>query len=120
MDDKKACAVYKKKKEYKIITSYQLEVGRYVSRPPIFILPISVDIESLKNCIFQSLNASKKITYDDYYSGISSKDLLKEMKEASFTKLYKNSTSCMVYLKDEMIEIVPYKCEDPKEGLYEV
>lgn len=116
----KACEVFKTKKEYKIVTGYQVDVGRYVMRPPVSVFPIDINIKEFKDFIFQSLNDSKPISYDEYYSGISPRDVLKQMKESSFPGLYKKSTSCMVYLDNEKIKIVPYRYNGPESGLNEV
>ncbi|MDH6250363.1 hypothetical protein M2347_000090 [Chryseobacterium sp. H1D6B] len=64
---------------------------------------------------------SREISYDEYYSGISPKDVLKEMKESSFPGLYKKSASCIVYLeKERKIKIVPYLYNGSEYGLNEV
>ncbi|KFF73831.1 hypothetical protein HX13_17685 [Chryseobacterium sp. P1-3] len=116
----KVCKVYKKKKEYKIVTGYQVDVGRYVYSSPVFILPILASLDEVSDCLFRSLKESREITYEEYNTGFSPKELLKEMKESSFPKLYKDSTSCMVYLKGDIIEIVPYRREPPEQGLFPV
>lgn len=116
----KACAVYKTKKEYKILTSYQVDIGRHVLRNPIFIIPLDIQLHDFKNKIFECLNTSKSISYDEYYSGISPKEVLKMMKESSFNGLYKKSTSCMIYLDDNHIKIVPYIYKGYEQGLIEL
>lgn len=116
----KACAIYKTKKEYKVLTSYQVDIGRHVLRTPIFLIPLDIPLQDLKNKIFECLNASKSISYDEYYSGISPKEILKLMKESSFNGLYKKSTSCMIYFDHNQIKIVPYIYKGPEQGLVEL
>lgn len=113
---KKRCAIYKTKKEYKIVTVYQRESWILHDKDPVFIIPITSSNEKLGECIFSSLNSSGTIKDSEL---ISSKELLKLIKESSFKSLYKNSTSCMISLDKERIELIPYK-EAKDRGLDEV
>lgn len=113
----KACEIYKTKKSYKIATMYRTDTWIYISNEPIFILPIDVAIEEFKNTIFKSLEASKEIPYPEESL---SKEFLKSMKESSFMSLYKNSSNCNIYFEDNIIEIQPNKCINPREGLFPV
>lgn len=118
----KGCQIFKTSKEYKIITMYQVDLGRFTLRKPIYIVDISEGIDTIKNFIFNSLNESKKITYEDYYNNGSKKELLVDLKETSYNKLYRNSNSCCLYLVNGNIEIIPNKFEktylsEVKEGI---
>ena len=112
----KACKIYKTKKNYKIITLYKTDTGTYISNSPVYILPISSNIEEFGKLIKDSLTASNLIPYPKENF---STQLLKDLKESSFKKLYANSTSCGLFLNKEKLEIITYKCINPEEGLDE-
>lgn len=112
----KICAIYKTKKEYKIVTIYQRESEILHEKDPVFIIPITSNNEKLGECIFSSLNSSRTIKDSEL---ITSKELLKLIKESSFKSLYKNSNRCRVILNEGKLEIMPYK-EAKDRGLEEV
>jgi hypothetical protein len=113
----KACEIYRTRKHYKIVTLYQLEAGRFTSNKPVFVIDVNVNLEDLYKYILESLSESKIVSYDEYYKKtISHKELLKEIKESSYKKLYENSTSCIIHFDNDMIEIIPYQI-DVKGGL---
>ncbi|MFK8298992.1 hypothetical protein ACI76O_11765 [Capnocytophaga cynodegmi] len=96
---------------YKIITVYNVDIGRFTMDNPVYILPIDIDTPDLKDNIFKSISQSKKISYSDYYNSNLTNALLKELQETSFISLYKKSNSCYVYLENDVIEIIPNKFE---------
>ena len=112
----KACKIFKTKKNYKIVTLYKADTGTYISNSPVYILPISCNIEEVGKLIRDSLKTSNLIPYPKENF---STQLLKDLKEPSFKKLYANSTSCGLFLDKEKLEIIPYKCINPEEGLDE-
>ena len=112
----KACTIYKTNREYKIITVYQRESEILHQRDPVFIIPITSSNEKLSKCIFNSLNSSGTIKESEL---ITTKELLKLIKAPSFKSLYKNSTSCMIFLSKGKLELIPYK-EAKDRGLEEV
>jgi len=111
----KACSIYKTNKKFKIVTVCPTNTGTYVLREPIYILPQNVDERELGNKIIDSLNSSKEVSY--YEDSIGAKGILKLMKEASYRKLYLNSSSCTMYLEDNTLTIKPNICKDPNAGL---
>lgn len=113
----KAVHIYLTKKNYKVVTTYRLESGSYIDSNPIFILPENVDKEELSLKISLALEASRQLSEkeeDKYWLG---NKLLKELKESSFNKLYENSKSCKIYIKNNRKVIQPYKCLGKNQGL---
>lgn len=119
----KGCQVYKTDKHYKIVTVYRQESWAYMSSRPIYILSIKVEEEEFADKLFKALRTSRDIKEseeDDFWLG---KELLKELKESSFDKFYKKSTSCSVWLNKKgmlgkkEIEIVPNSYGSKSTGL---
>lgn len=116
----KSINIYKLRDELKIETLYLREHSAYMISEPIFILPINSSNEEIANKVFEALEASrviKEFEEDDFWLG---NKLLKLLKEKSFDKLYFSCTSCSIRLKDDSIEIMPYKYAGYKQGMTEV
>lgn len=104
----KACQIYKTNKEYKIITLYKTESWAYISSHPIYILPISTNVDELTNIIFKTLESSRSISEIEEKKMWLGDNLLKAINEVSYNKLYKNSKVCGLFLKEDKIMIVSY------------
>ena len=116
----KSVKIFKTNNNYKIITLYLREHSAYMLSEPIFILPIDSNKNEIANKVFEALEASrviKEFEEDDFWLG---NKLLKLLKEKSFDKLYFSCTSCSIRLKDDSIEIMPYKYAGYKQGMTEV
>lgn len=116
----KSINIYKLRDELKIETLYLREHSAYMISEPIFILPINSSKEEIANKVFEALEASrviKEFEEDNFWLG---NKLLKLLKEKSFDKLYFSCTSCSIRLKDDSIEIMPYKYAGYKQGMTEV
>lgn len=103
----KACQIFKTKRAYKITTMYRLESWSYIESKPINILPIKSSLEMVSKVVFESLESSRVISdteEEDFWLG---NQLLKELKEKSYDSLYKKSTSCMIFVKDNEFIIEP-------------
>jgi hypothetical protein len=112
----KACSIYKTEKNYKIITLYPVSSGIFLEQAPIFILPLNTSIEELKNTIFESINASRLMSYKEFQKKYSIKDYLKILKEKSLKNLYQNSSHCNIYLRNNILEICPSKYSEKYKG----
>ena len=116
--DTKACSIYKTEKNYKIITTYPVSSGIFVTREPVFILPLNITLEELKNTIFKAINECKLISCKEYEKMPHSiKYYLNILKEKSLKGLYQNSTYCSIYLKNGILEIVPFKYSEKRKCL---
>lgn len=109
----KACSIYKTKNKFKVTTMYRLESWAYIESNPIVILPIESNFEQIKNAIFSSIDSSRELSSkeEDFYR-LETKELLKSLQETSYKRFYKNSTSCSIYIKNNIVEIVPNKLKD--------
>lgn len=109
----KACSIYKTKNKFKIVTAYRLESWAYIESNPITILPIEASFEQIKNAIFLSINSSKKLSEkeEDFYR-LETKEFLKSLRETSYKKFYNNSTSCSIYIENNIVEIIPNRLKD--------
>ena len=99
----KACGVFMTTTAYKVVTEYNLDYGYYRSAEPFFV--VKTEKELLK-AIKDALEASWHV---DACINLSTKDYLKRLKEQSFKHLYRNSTSCFIRLKGNMLEISKYE-----------
>ena len=61
--------------------------------------------------ISRSINKSEE---SEFWLG---KNHLKELKEKSYNDLYRNSTSCTIYIKNTLLEIKPSKYLGKNKGL---
>lgn len=114
----KSVEVYRTKKNYKILTQYELESGSYISSNPIFILSLDTDTEEIANRIFEALDSSRLLSEseeDDFWLG---NKLLKEIKESSFDKFYQSSTSCRISKQKDFVIIAPRKYLGRSKGLF--
>lgn len=117
----KTAELVKTKNKYKIVTWYKRESGSYLASNPIYILPLSSEIDEISNKIFLALNTSKELKEneeDEYRLG--NKIFLKNLKETSLTKLYRESKSCFISIDNSnLIKIIPYKESEHHRGLVE-
>lgn len=106
---KKSIQVYKTDKHYKIITMYRTESWTYLLGEPVFLLPLDIIAEELARVILEGLNHSRSIseTEEDIIRNNNKQSLLKQIKEKSYDSLYKNSTSCNIYVENQEITIEP-------------
>lgn len=111
---KKSCTIYMKKDCYKIITNYFTDNWMWVSDNPVFVLEKSIDIKTLAEHIFKSLNTSKNIKDNaiDY-----SIKFTEKIEEKSLNKLYITASICMVYLEDDTVTIQPMVYDSKIKGL---
>jgi len=112
----KSVQIYLTRKNYKILTMYQLESGAYIASEPIFVLPKEIEVNELSLKIADALQASRQLSEsekDKYWLGTK---LLKMMKESSFNKLYETSKSCGIYLGGDKVSIEPYKFDGKNQG----
>lgn len=110
--------VYRTKKNYKILTQYQLESGSFISSEPIHLLPLDIDKKEIAGKIFEALNSSRILSEreeDDFWLG---NKLLKKIKETSFNKFYQLSTSCRVSKREDLVIIAPRKYLGKDKGLF--
>jgi len=119
----KACEIYKNSKQYKIITQSKTNTGLFISDNPIYILPVDIDLDLFKEHIFSALNSSRQNvkmppTHEDIK--LWQRQLLKSMREKSFSSFYKNSTNCdIIWNLDDFI-ISPGKYSQEYRGLVTV
>lgn len=119
----KACDIFKTKEVYKIITQSETDTGLLVSDEPVIILPVDVDIETLKNKITHSLTMSRSSmkACENKEDAIKwQKEQLKLLKEKSFLNLYKNSTNCGIRLDNGILKIYPSKFSEKYKGMVTV
>lgn len=115
---KKSIQVYKTDKYYKIITMYRTESWSYIVGKPIFLLPLDITVQELSKVIIEGLNNSRSISESEEATiWNSNKQLLKEIKEKSYDDLYKNSTSCNIYVENQEITIEPNIYLGSRKGL---
>ncbi|MDO4230322.1 MAG: hypothetical protein Q4C98_10945 [Capnocytophaga sp.] len=107
-----ACSIYRTDAEYKIITESKTDTGLFMADTPVYIIPISVSEKELSDKIFSSLFSSKdNVKFPATKSEMTEyqKEHLKNIKEKSFSNLYKNSTNCSIRLTNNIITIIPNK-----------
>lgn len=113
----KSCQIFKTKKGYKIATMYRLESWSYIESKPIYIFPLETSIEQLSRALFESLDSSREISESEENDFCLGNQLLKELKESSYSSLYKNSYGCIVSVKNNKFIIEPQKYMGKDEGL---
>jgi len=79
-----------------------------------FIIPIGADEEDLSKIIFEALTKSRSVNFED---APNPKELLVTLREKSFSSLYKNSTSCSIYLQENKVSIVPKNYSNKSNSL---
>ena len=116
---KKSIQVYKTDKYYKIITMYRTESWTYLLGEPVFLLPLDITAGELAKVILEGLNHSRSISEseEDIIRNNNKQSLLKQIKEKSYDNLYKNSTSCNIYVESQEITIEPNIYLGSREGL---
>jgi len=119
----KSCIIYKTlNKEYKIVTQSKTTAGYLLAVPPVFIVPT--------NCLDETLLSSVMMALNNSTSGVKAPDrtefpsiqkqILSELKEKSFSKLYLGSTSCEIRVENNNMTIYPNRLMtegEPKNGL---
>lgn len=116
----KSCVIYRTDKEYKIVTESETDTGLFVSDTPVYILPLTISDEILKEKINNCLQNSKTgIKMPETREGFSEwqKEQLTNLQEKTFSSLYKKSRSCLVRIESGQLTIYPYECLDVKKGL---
>lgn len=109
----RACSIYKTKNKLKITTMYRLESWAYIESNPIIILPIESSLEQIKNAIFSSICNSRELSQkEEFFYKLGTKKLLKSLQEISFKKLYNNSTSCNIFIENNIVEVIPNRLKD--------
>ncbi len=110
----KACVIYKTKKEFKVNTLNLSDTGVFLASLNCFIIPIGADEEDLSKIIFEALTKSRSVNFED---APNPKELLVTLREKSFSSLYKNSTSCSIYLQENKVSIVPKNYSNKSNSL---
>jgi hypothetical protein len=120
----KSCIIYKTfKNEYKIVTQSKSIAGYLLAVSPVYILSTSCTDDVLLSTILKALNNSTENVKapDRNEFPLIQKQMLSDLKEKSFPKLYINSTSCEIRLENKVMNIYPNKLlteGQPKDGLY--
>lgn len=116
---KKALQIYKTHKHYTIITMYRTESWTYLLSEPVFLLSLDITTEELSKVILEGLKHSRSISEseEDTIRNNNKQSLLKKIKEKSYNDLYKNSTSCTIYVENQEITIEPNIYLGSREGL---
>ena len=116
---KKSIQIYKTHKHYKVITMYRTESWTYLLSEPVFLLSLDITAEELSKVILEGLNRSRSISEseEDTIRNNNKQSLLKQIKEKSYNDLYKNSTSCTIYVENQEITIEPNIYLGSREGL---
>lgn len=119
----KSCTIYKTfKNEYKIVSQCETSAGYLLDVTPVYILSANCSNKDLISALFNALNNSaKKIKAPDRSEfPLIQSNLLSQLKEKSFYKLYMNSSSCSIRVEDKIMNIYPNKLlieGQPKDGL---
>jgi hypothetical protein len=118
----KACIVYKTVKgEYKIVAQSETAAGYLLHVTPVYILSIDCPDEIFLKTILCALDySSESIRAPDRSEfPLIQKNLLTQLKEKSFSRLYANSTSCEIRIEGNTMTVYPNRLisQDPKEGL---
>lgn len=111
----RACNIYKTKDFYKIITESETEDGFLLSGDPVFLVSIEDNSIDLTNAIFNSLKSSRTNvpTPKREQYPILEKEIMKKIKEKSYTSLYKTSNSASLRLEEGTLKIWPLKFFNP-------
>ncbi|WP_165044281.1 hypothetical protein [Dysgonomonas sp. ZJ709] len=116
----KSCVIYRTDKEYKIVTESETDTGLFISDTPVYILPLAISDEILKdkiiNCLENSKTGVKMPETREKFSKWQ-KEQLANLQEKNFSSLYKKSKSCLVRIESGQLIIYPYECLDVKKGL---
>lgn len=119
----KSCTIYKtSKNEYKIVSQCETTAGYLLDVIPVYILPTKCSDEDFLSTILKALsNSQKKVKAPDRGDfPMIQKNLLSDLKEKSFSKLYLSSTSCSIRVENKVIMIYPNKLLSegrPEDGL---
>ena len=120
---KKYCVIYKTfKNEYKIFTESKTTAGYLLYVSPVYIIPTSCTDEVLLSTILTALDNSAenvRAPERDEFPQLQ-REMLDDLKEKSYSKLYKNSTSCHISIQDSTMKILPYKLANygrPQSGM---
>jgi hypothetical protein len=118
----KRCQLHRTKTKFIVYTESKSDTGLYLADDPVYLLPVVCDVLELQNAIVDSLLKSRRNMptpkRDEWAAW--QKDLLKKMKQRSFTGLYKSSSSCLVEMNGNALIIYPEKLSQasrPSQGL---
>lgn len=115
----KSCVIYRTDKEYKIVTESKTDTGLFISDTPVYILPLTISDNILKekiiNCLENSKTGIKMPETREDFSEWQKRQLV-NLHEKSFSSLYKKSKSCLVRIESEQLVIYPCECLDVKNG----
>lgn len=115
---KRSIQIYKTNNKYKIITMYRTESWSYIAGEPVFLLPLDITLQEFLKAILEGLNHSRSISeLEEDKIWNNNKLLLKNIGEKSYDDLYKNSTSCDIYIENKEITIKPNVYLGSKKGL---
>src|SRR5690349_15633819 len=101
--------VCKTKTEYLIVTFSESDIGLYIIDDPIYHLPLGCAPEEIETAVVDSLLKSRRNVPTPKREEWASwqKDMLKKMKQKSFTSLVKDSISCRLIEKEGSLYIYP-------------
>jgi len=117
----KVATVYKTlKNEFKIVAQSKTAAGYLIYMLPVYIIPAISSDEILLSTVFKALDSSTdgvKAPERSDFPKIQ-RDILSQLKEKSFDKLYSNSTSCNLRVENGAMKIYPNKLvtDGPSKG----
>ena len=119
-----SCSIYKTNDYYKIVTESETTVKYFLGGEPVFLVSVN-SFEQLQKSIFESLYSSKlgvpTPSLDELK--IHNTNLLKKIKETSYTSLYKKCNSVSLRVNKDVLNIAPmkfYNVLKPSKGLVPV
>jgi hypothetical protein len=117
----KVATVYKTlKNEFKIVTQSKTTAGYLIYVLPVYVIPAISSDEILLSTVIKALDNSTdgmKAPERSDFPKIQ-RDILSQLKEKSFNKLYSNSTSCNLRVENGAMKIYPNKLvtDGPSKG----
>ena len=118
----KSINIYKTNSKFKIVTQSRTEDGFFLSVLPAFVLDLSCSLLELEEAVFEALSNSKNgiRTTDRIEYPRLEKQIMNEIKERSYTSLYKKSSSCNLRFNENILKIYPedyFTKGNPNDGL---
>lgn len=112
-------SIYRTIKHYAIVTGYRTESGIWLSGEPVWLLPLDTTSEELSKVISEGLSHSRSVSEpeEDIIRMSNKNNLLKRMKERSWSSLYRNSKCCSVDVGNNEIIITPWISSVSQRGL---
>jgi hypothetical protein len=114
----KTVQIYKTKKEFIIVTEYQLMSKAYISSDPIFKIPLSIADYEFEEFIFIALNSSKTLTESEESKYWLGKEYMKKIGAKSYENFYKNTNSCTLEVENNLMTIYPMKYQGKNRGIH--